>query len=215
MTNQNNDSKTSGEAALVPVAWQRRSRVRGTQQWGTWLENSGEWNSGEWYDHLEYETRALVTREQAAETIKRLVAERDAALEEERITRSKFEYRLTAEHDRAEAAEKRIAELKVTLNRVSADRDRWYKAARLLEAERAHSEAAKGVNTQYAWAMFHLGLSDDDDPEEFGRQLSDKIDGLEADLQQAMEALELAARYLEYGGFDMTKIDAALKGKQP
>lgn len=74
---------------------------------------------------------------------------------------------------RAESAEKRIAEL---------------------EAERAHSEAAKGVNTQYAWALFHLGLSDDDDPEEFGRQLSDKIDGLEADLQQAMDALEPFAR---------------------
>lgn len=77
---------------------------------------------------------------------------------------------------RAEAAEKRIAEL---------------------EAERAHSEAAKGVNTQYAWALFHLGLSDDDDPEEFGRQLSDKIDGMEADLQQAREALEPFADYFD------------------
>lgn len=139
MTNHNNASEISGE--LLGVA--------------------------EWIVHEYPKVADILTS--TAETIKRLVAERDAAVNAEFTTRVNASSSVKDERQRAEAAEKRVAEL---------------------EAERAHSEAAKGVNTQYAWALFHLGLSDDDDPEEFGRQLSDKIDGLEADLQQAREALE-------------------------
>lgn len=122
MTNHNNASKTSDEEEFV------ERLEKGSL---AYISESGPvYNGPTWAES------------KAAEIIKRLVAERDAALEEERITRSKFEYRLTAEHDRAEAAEARIAELKVTLNRVSADRDRWYKAARLLEAQ--YQQAKEG-----------------------------------------------------------------------